>query len=123
MKKPTDDRERRLQRRFESLGTNKPRCTHCVEDDPFCLELHEPGGKQFSDLSAIECRNCHRKLEDGRSDHPKQLRKPTTDSERLVHFLHGLADWFALLIVHLRKFADALSEERNDSSANGGIQS
>jgi hypothetical protein len=123
VKKATNDHERRLQLRFEYLGTNNPRCVHCGEDDPFCLELHEPGGRAFSDLSVIECRNCHRKLENGRNDHPKQLEKPPTDTERLIHFLHGLADWFALLIVHLRQFADALSKERNGSSTDGGIQS
>jgi hypothetical protein len=42
MKKSTNDRERRLQLRLEYLGTNNPRCIHCGQDDPFCLELHEP---------------------------------------------------------------------------------
>jgi hypothetical protein len=108
MKKPPNDRERRLQLRLEYLGTNNPRCIHCGEDDPFCLELHEPGGSDFSDLSSIECRNCHRKLEDPRKDHPKQLLKPPSDIEAIAHLLYGLADWFQLLILHLRKHADTL---------------
>jgi hypothetical protein len=122
VKKNITDPERRLQRRLENLGTNDPRCLHCGEDDPFCLELHEPGGREFCDISVIECRNCHRKLEDLRNDHPKRLSKPPTDLECIAHFLLGLADWLQLLVGRLREFAAVLLERvRKDLSAGEGV--
>jgi hypothetical protein len=119
MSKKVNDRERRLQLRLEYLGSNNPRCIHCGEDDPFCLELHEPGGKDLSTLSVIECRNCHRKLEDPRKDHPKPLSKPRSDIECIAHFLLGLADWLQLLISHLRKHAEALIMRAASEQATG----
>jgi hypothetical protein len=92
MNKTDIERERRVQRRLEALGTNNPRCIHCGEDDPFCLEVHELGGREFGDYSTIECRNCHRKLEDRRKDHPQQLSPSPSTDESLVHILYGIAD-------------------------------
>jgi hypothetical protein len=105
-----NDRERRLQRRLEYLGTNNPRCIHCGENDPLCLELHHIAGGDFDDMTVIECCNCHRKLSDSQIDHPKQLSKPPIDLECIAHFLLGLADWFELLVGRLREFAAALLE-------------
>jgi len=96
---------------------------HCGEDDPFCLEPHEPGGSDFCDISVIECRNCHRKLEDLRKDHPKGLSKPPTDVECIAHSLLGLADWFELLVGRLREFAAVLLDKvRSEPPAGGGVK-
>jgi hypothetical protein len=122
VKKRTFDQERRLQRRLEYLGTNNPKCLHCPENDPFCLELHEPGGREFCDLSIIECRNCHRKLEDMRQDHPRQISVPPVDLECIAHSLLGLVNVLELLIPWLKKQAAVLLEkvQRDVSQTVGG---
>jgi hypothetical protein len=124
MNKTDIERERRLQRRLEALGTNNPRCIHCGEDDPFCLEVHELGGREFSDHSTIECRNCHRKLEDRRKDHPQQLSPSPSTDESLAHILYGIADALKLLAEFICKCADRLLERIcQDTAINqGGVR-
>ena len=121
MNKKEIARERRRQRRFEALGTNSPRCI-CGEDDPCCLELHEPGGREFCDLSVIVCRNCHRKLEDDRKDHPSRLSKPPTNLESIAHSLLGLADFLERLVEQLRIWAEALLDAARNAPAMAGAK-
>ena len=112
------DSERRRQKALERLGTNNPRCVHCGETDWRCLELHHPGGKAFTEVTIIECRNCHRKLEDDRKDHPRQSGNPPDLIECVGHFLLGLADVFALLIEALRRYGRDLIERANVAATN-----
>jgi hypothetical protein len=102
--------ERRKQGRLDYLGTNEPRCLNCVEDDPCCLEKHHIAGRKYDDELVIVCRNCHRKLSDAQSDHPKPKGGEPSLEERLVHFLLGVADLLEMLVVKFRDFAHHLME-------------
>ena len=112
------DSERRRQKALERLGTNNPRCAICGETDPHCLELHHPGGKANTDETVIHCRNCHRKVEIYRNDHPAQIDTPPDLAERAGHFLLGLADVLVLLVEQLRRLGRELIERAR--SAAGG---
>jgi hypothetical protein len=97
--------ERRKQARLDKLGTNTPRCVLCGEDDYRCLEGHHIAGRAYDPYTMIFCRNCHRKLSDMQTDHPKQKSTPPTREEIIGHFLLGVADIFELLIGKFREFA------------------
>lgn len=111
------DAERRLQKAFERLGTNNPKCVLCGETNPHCLELHHPGGGDYSDETIIQCRNCHRKSEDARKDHPAQIADPPDLVERVGHLLLGLADLFVQLVKILRKSGlELIEREKLDAT-------
>ena len=87
-----------------------PACVICGEDNPFCLELHEPGGRRYSDKRVILCRNCHRKLSNDQRDHFPPVWTPPDPLERLSHALQGEADFFARLSAKRRIDAQVLIE-------------
>ncbi len=103
-------REARLQRMYERLGVEHPRCIECGLDDVRCLEAHHIAGRTFDDATLIVCRNHHRILSDDQKDHPQPIGDEPTLHERAGHFLKGLADLFALLVAKLHEYGDALIE-------------
>ena len=117
-----DDYEKRhrarVRRAYSRLGTSTPACAICGENNPFCLELHEPGGRKHSELSVIICRNCHRKLEDDRHDHFPPVWTPADPLERLSLALMGEADLFLRLAEKRRSDARIL----NELSRKGAIE-
>jgi hypothetical protein len=103
-------REVRLQRMHERLGVEHPRCIECGLDDVRCLEAHHIAGRKFDDATLIVCRNHHRILSDHQKEHPQAIGGEPDLHERVGHFLKGLADLFALLVVKLHEFGDGLIE-------------
>lgn len=103
-------RRTRIQAAYRRLGTSTPACSICGEDNPFCLEKHEPGGRKHSDLYIIICRNCHRKLEDDRRDHLLPIWTPPDPLECLSKALQGEADLFDRLAKKRRVDARLLHE-------------
>lgn len=101
-------KEARKQKRLETLGSNHPVCVACGEDSWQCLEQHHIAGQAYGDDLCNVCRNCHRKLSDNQHDHPKQLGKPPSTLESIGHFLIGLADLFAALVLRLREYGSSL---------------
>jgi hypothetical protein len=92
------------------LGTANPACVICGENNPFCLELHEPGGRKYNDKSVIICRNHHRKLSDDQLDHFPPIWNPPDPLERLSHALLGEADFLMRLAEKRREDARILNE-------------
>jgi hypothetical protein len=84
-------REGRLQRLYDRLGVDRPRCAYCGLDDVRCLEAHHIGGRKFDDATVILCRNHHRILSDDQRDHPAAVAGEPTPHEQAGHFLKGLA--------------------------------
>lgn len=103
-------RRSRIQAAYRRLGTSTPACSICGEDNPFCLEKHEPGGRKHSDLCVIICRNCHRKLEDDRRSHLPPIWTPPDPVECLSKALQGEADLFERLAKKRRADAHMLHE-------------
>ncbi len=103
-------RRARIRRAYARLGTSTPACVICGENNPFCLEKHEPGGRKHNDFSVIICRNCHRKLEDDRRDHFPPIWTPPDPIERLSKALAGEADMFVRLAEKRRADARMLNE-------------
>jgi hypothetical protein len=101
-------REARLQRMYERLGVDAPRCIECGLDDVRCLEAHHIAGCKFDDATVIFCRNHHRILSDDQKDHPSIIGDPPSLHERAAHLLYGVADLFVLLIAKLREYGDEL---------------
>ncbi|MBY0612138.1 MAG: hypothetical protein K2P80_08130 [Beijerinckiaceae bacterium] len=97
-------REIRRQRALDRLGSNTPRCMHCGECNPHCLEAHHIAGCAYDDETVIVCRNCHRKLSDKQKDHPGPASIPPDPLDRMGHFLLGLADLFRMLVGRLEEF-------------------
>jgi hypothetical protein len=111
-------RRARIRKAHARLGTSTPACVICGEDNPFCLELHELGGRKHSDFSVIICRNCHRKLEDDRCDHFPPIWTPPDPLECLSRALMGEADMFLRLADKRRADARML----NELSRKGAIE-
>jgi len=105
------NRETRLQKALDRLGTDNPVCACCIETDPFCMELHHLEGERFGKTLVILCRNCHRKLSDAQKDQPQPLGEPPKNLESVGHFLQGLADLFLLLAQKLWEFGEYLIEQ------------
>jgi hypothetical protein len=103
-------RRSRIQAAYRRLGTSTPACSICGEDNPFCLERHEPGGRKHSNLYIIICRNCHRKLEDDRRDHFSPIWTTPEPVESLSKALQGEADLFERLAKKRREDARMLHE-------------
>ncbi len=104
-------KKRKAKRRRDALmrlGMANPACSICGEDNPHCLELHEPGGRRYNDMPVPVCRNCHRKLSDDQRDHPRAEFTPPDSLERHAHALLGLADFFARLSEQFRRTAEML---------------
>ena len=101
-------REARVQRMYERLGVDTPRCAYCGLDDVRCLEAHHIAGRKFDEATVIVCRNCHRVLIDDQRDHSPLIGVASSLQERVGHFLKGLADLFALLVAKLHEYGDEL---------------
>lgn len=103
------DAEDRKEQRYRALGTRKPVCVVCGEDDSTCLEAHHIAGRKHHEDIAIVCRNCHRKLSDQQLDHnPLDEQYPQNQLVKKGHFLLGLGDLFELLSKRLREFGHFL---------------
>ena len=103
-------KERRKQKRLETLGSNNPVCGTCGERDWRCLEAHHVADHSRDDLTVAICRNCHRKVSDDQKDHPAFNRSADPMLDRIGHFLLGLADLLKLIIERLYIFAHVLIE-------------
>jgi len=93
-KRPPDfgDRESRLRRAYERLGTDKPRCIICGETNPLRLRLHHPAQHAFDDETVIICSSHHDDASDWQSDHPAKIEGCTSVFEPIGHWLLGLGD-------------------------------
>lgn len=120
MKDEEFERERRRLNALDRLNDAEPKCVVCGEDDWRTLEDHHIAGRAFDASTAILCRNCHRKVSDDQKDHPKRITRPPSPAERVAHFLLGLADLFALLVVKMRELAHALIASLTEAPNNGG---
>lgn len=103
-------RERRKQRRLETLGTNEPRCGMCGECDWRVIEQHHVADHGRDDATVLVCRNCHRKVSDDQKGHPAF--DPAADSmlASIGHFLLGLADMLRIIVAKLYEFGLTLIE-------------
>ena len=106
-------RERRKQKRLESLGSNEPRCGICGEGDWRTLELHHVAGRRHDNGVTPLCRNCHRKVSDDQNDHPAF--EPDADPmlASIGHFLLGLADMLRIIVAKLTAFGLELIARSN----------
>lgn len=109
------DREARMERRFQTLGTRTPRCPCCSESTWNCFQVHHIAqAKYMPDVTIIVCLNCHRKLSEMQEEHPMFDKNADPFLQSLVHFLLGLADMFELAIEKLREFASALMQRARE---------
>lgn len=102
------DRERREQRRLETLGTNEPRCGMCGETDWRVMELHHVADHGRDETVVCICANDHRRVTDDQKDHPAF--DPNADPllDKIGHFLLGLADILRIIVTKLYEFGLAL---------------
>jgi hypothetical protein len=88
------------------LGCDNPVCIHCGEDDWRCLELHHVARRANDDLTAIVCRNCHRKVSDASDNGSADLNPPIL--ERVGQLLMGLAEFLIALANTLLRYGNEL---------------
>jgi|SRR6516164_5195419 hypothetical protein len=93
-KRPPDfgDRESRLRKAYERLGTNNPRCMFCSVTNPLLLELHHPAQHEFDSATIIVCSNHHKNASDWQKNHQQKLEGCTSALEPMAHWLLGLGD-------------------------------
>jgi len=119
--KPDDPigRDVRKLRRARRLGDGAA-CVLCGTRNPVALvraersllEAHHLGGKANDDsLVVVVCKNCHAELTEAQHESGIELRRDRerVSLARLEAVLRGLADFFALLVVGLRGWADELA--------------
>ncbi len=112
MSKRRMDRDERLERQYQRLGTRKAICVGCGEEDPFCMEKHHLAGRKRHDDVSIICRNCHRKLTNQQLDHvPLMAEEPNGNRAVIGHYLLGLCDLLAMVVPTLRGFGEQLLDE------------
>lgn len=113
--------ERQKQNRLEQLGTNEPICAVCGETHWNAFERHHIAGCRYCDITIVHCKNCHAKATALQKGHPETSADPPSMEETIGRLLLGLADFFELLIVTLRKFGEYLIEQaRNAGNEKGG---
>ncbi len=100
------ERERRKRRAAQRLGTDRPQCATCGEDDWRCLERHHLAGRAYDGTTVILCRNCHRKQSDPSANGEAPADPPTL--ERIGRFLLGLAALLLMLAAKLKAFGEEL---------------
>jgi hypothetical protein len=86
------DRDARIRRAWERLGTENPRCLICSQKNPLRLELHHPTQHQFDDETAVLCSNHHDDASDWQKDHPQKIEGFSGIIEIVAHWLFGLGD-------------------------------
>ena len=107
-------RERRKQKRLESLGSNEPRCGICGDGDWRTLELHHVAGRRHDNGMTPLCRNCHRKVSDDQNNHPAFNPDADPMLASIGHFLLGLADMLRIIVAKLCEFGLALIQGASD---------
>lgn len=80
----------RAERQDERLGTRKPECVYCGENDRRCLEKHHPFGRTNADRWEWACANCHRKHSDMQQDWPETVLRHGPKSGRKLHTAQAL---------------------------------
>ena len=99
------NKEKRLQRKMQKLGSPNPQCSTCGETDARALEKHHIRGAHDGETILV-CRNCHAKLGDEAQDWPKSLlSKSRSDLEKAVAFFLGLSSVLILLGLSCGKHA------------------
>lgn len=112
-------RDVRKLRRARRLGDGAV-CVLCGKESPEALmrvgrsllEAHHLGGAVNDDmLVVVVCRNCHAELTEAQHDSCIELRRDRdrVPLQRLEAVLRGLADFFELLALRLRTWADELA--------------
>jgi hypothetical protein len=94
-KRPSDfgDREERMHKAYERLGTRTPRCIICGETNPLCLRLHHPAQHEFdADETVIICSSDHDDASDFQKDHPGRIGGCISILEPIGHCLLGIGD-------------------------------
>jgi hypothetical protein len=97
MDKPDAKRERRHQRRCESIGTNNHVCLTCVNPNlkPYNFQEHHIAHKRY-DLHATEyiCKLCHDDRSEEQRDHPPRISTSENPSraECAARYSLGLSD-------------------------------
>jgi hypothetical protein len=83
-------------------------CLICVEIDPRALEGDHPAGRAHHDAVVYLCRNCHAKRSDFQREEPRGGPDPRNPLEVIGRWLLGMAQYFELLMVTLRRFGEFL---------------
>lgn len=102
------DRDQRIRKACERLGSDNPKCAVCGEANPLCLELHHIAQHKFSAETIILCSNHHDNASDWQKEHPVKIEGCTSILEVSGHWLLGLGD--LLRIAADEPFAEQLRE-------------
>jgi hypothetical protein len=103
-KRPPDigDREERVHKAYERLGTRTPSCIICGETSPLRLRLHHPAQHGFdADETVIICSSDHDDASDWQRDHPGKIEGCRSALEPIGHMLLGIGD-LAYIAAHQR---------------------
>ena len=101
------DKNTRKQQAHQRLGTRKPKCVICGEEDRRTLDKDHVAGRKHSDVVFILCANCHRKRTDSQKDQPPSVPGPVSDLEQKGRTVLGV-------IEHARELCDLLEPIAKD---------
>jgi hypothetical protein len=94
------------------LRRRNAKCIECGEGDQACITCAEVGptegdhiaGRKHDDTIFHVCLNCHAKLSRAQRGEPKAGEKPRNPLEVIGRWLLGLARYFNVLRITLRRF-------------------
>lgn len=101
------DKNTRKQQAHQRLGTRKPKCVICGEEDWRTLDKDHVAGRKYSDVVSILCANCHRKRTDSQKDQPPSVPGAVSDLEQKGRTVLGV-------IEYARELCDLLEPIAND---------
>jgi hypothetical protein len=94
------DKEFRIRKALERLGTDTPECLICGLSHPLQLELHHPAQEKFDNETIILCSNDHKEVSDWQKDHPQKIDSAVAELETIGHWLLGLSDLLTVATNH-----------------------
>lgn len=104
-------RAKRLNAAYRRLGTDRAMCVICAETNPHVLrhgEMDHIAGRKHDGTTIFLCRNCHAARSELQREEPKGGPDPRNPLEVIGRWLVGIAQYFELLMVTLRRFGEFL---------------
>jgi hypothetical protein len=87
------DREERMHKAYDRLGTRTPKCIICGETNPLRLRLHHTAQHGFdAEETVIICSSHHDDASDWQSEHPGKIEGCNSIFEPIGHCLLGIGD-------------------------------
>jgi hypothetical protein len=95
-------------KKLESLGIKTKVCSICGSDDVSTFEFDHFAGNKHHDQEWPLCETCHQERNPMQREEPPPSDNPRNPFEVIGRWLLSMAEYFEMLVRHLRKFGEFL---------------